>query len=104
MKKIAFAIAASLLVSSFAVSTAEAMNLGSLSRERPVIASVELTTSSIPHACGTCGVGRQQSAAVAPSLHIIFISIGGFVRSHLDYAIASSQAARVQLLSMASAD
>jgi hypothetical protein len=104
MKKIAFAIAASLVISSFAAPAAEAMNLGSLSRERPVIASAELTTSSIPHACATCGIGRHGSADVSPALHIIFISISGFVRSHLDFALANSQAARVQLISMASAD
>jgi hypothetical protein len=106
MKKLAYAFIAATTISSLGISTAGAMTLGSLSREHQVIAGAELTTSSIPHGCGdfTCGAGRRKSAEVSPAVRLIFISIGSFVRSHIDIALEASRAARVQLVSMASAD
>jgi len=106
MKKIAFAFAAVLSISTFGVSTADAMNIGSLSRQRPLADSAELTTSSIPAICHdrACGVGNRGAADFTPVVHMIFASISGLVRSHLDFAFAGSEQARVQLISTASAD
>jgi hypothetical protein len=100
MKKLAYAFAVALAISSLGAQTASAMNLGSLSRDRPMLAGAELTTSSVPNASGA---GNRKSADISPALRIIFISIGGFVRSHLDYALENGRSARIQLISMASA-
>ena len=104
MNKFAFAFAATIALTSLSVSTAEAMTIGSLSRLSPVTADTELTTSSIPKMGRDFGGGGAQSGSASPVIHIIFASISGMLRSHLDHAFGSAAQARIQLISTASAD
>jgi hypothetical protein len=92
MKQLACAFTAAIVISAFSASTTAAMSLGSLLRQQPATADTELTTSSIPHACGNvaCGAGNRKSVAISPELHTILVPISGFVRSHIR---ASSAAA-----------
>lgn len=106
MKKRAFAFAAVIAVSSFAATAADAMNIGSLSRQRPAVQVADAAALSYRAVCGdlSCGVGARAASDYSPVLHIAFSSIGGFVRSHLDQALVSGWKASVQLISTASLD
>ena len=98
----AFAIAASTLVAS----NVEAMNLGSLSRQHPVVQKTELASLAYPAVCAdlSCGTGTRTAADISPILHIVFASIGSFLRSHADLAAANGRAAGLQFISVASAN
>jgi hypothetical protein len=90
MKKIAFVIAAVAAISTSA-STASAMNLGSLSRQSPVSATLELAAIADPAVCtdATCGLAASHPASVAPVIHMIFASVGGLVeKARFQFALS----------------
>lgn len=93
MKNTAFACVAAIAVSVFA-STAGAMNLGSLSRESPVIDVIDLAPVAEPAICRdlTCGARSRKAPDVTPALHVIFTSAGDHI-----------QKTRFQLITAASA-
>jgi hypothetical protein len=93
MKNTAFVIAAAIALSASA-SGAGAMNLGSLSRQSPIAASLELAAMADPAVCSdaTCGLAARQPAAVAPVMHLIFASLGGLVeKARLQVANAAAR-------------
>ena len=106
MKKIAFAFAAAIAISPFAVSTGQAMNIGSLSRQHPTIQNMQVATLAFPAVCHdrSCGVRDRKAADYSPLFHVAFASISGFIRSHMNYALFDRGATRVQQISVASAD
>ncbi|MDB5523662.1 MAG: hypothetical protein JWM58_1425 [Rhizobium sp.] len=97
MKKIAFAFAATIAVSTFAVSTADAMSLGSLSRMPAVSKSDEIVTNSIP---GTPTMPRM----IQPKFQLIFFTVGSFMRQSAQFALAEGRQAGVHLISLTAAE
>jgi hypothetical protein len=93
LKTSAIAVAATIAISAFAVPSAEAMSLGSLSRQHMVVNTDEIVTGSIP-------AGRSVSQSFRPKIQLIFLSIGNFIRDQQS-AFAQSGAATVQLITFA---
>lgn len=106
MNNTAFAFVAAIAIGCFAASTADAMNIGSLSRQRPAIAGTEVASLAFPAVCQdlSCKVGDKKAADYAPMFHIVFASVGNFVRMHFDPAFPGGERAEVQMISVASAD
>lgn len=107
MKKSVFAFAAAIAIISFAaVSPAGAMNIGSLSRQHPVVPAAELAALADPAVCLdlSCGVAGKSAADYSPVLHIVFASVGGFLSAQVDHVARVMQTGRragIQLVASA---
>jgi hypothetical protein len=93
LKTSAIAVTAAIAISAFAAPSAEAMSLGSLSRQHTVVNTDEIVTGSIP-------AGRSMSQSFQPKLQLIFLSIGNFIREQQS-AFTQNGAATVQLITFA---
>jgi len=91
LKKTAFAVA--ITMSMLAASGADAMSLGSLSRQHPVFKSDEIVTNSIPG-------NRPMQYGIEPKIQLIFSRIGSFLREQQS-AVAQGGVATVQLITFA---
>jgi hypothetical protein len=106
LKKTAFAFAAAITISSFAVSSAQALSLGSLSRRNPVVQSTDVAALAFPAVCQdrSCGVKGKVASDYSPVMHIVFSAIGGFVRDHMHYAVLTGEKAGFRFIALASAE
>jgi hypothetical protein len=93
LKTSALAVAAAIAISAVAVPSAEAMSLGSLSRQHMMVRSDEIVTGSIPSE-------RSVPQSFQPKIQLIFLSIGNFIREQQS-AFTQSSAATVQLITFA---
>lgn len=92
-KKHAIAFAAVMMCATLAPN-AQAMSLGSLSRQHSVAQTDEIVTNSIPR--------EPQVQVVQPKFQLIFFTIGSFLREHFPYALAEAHRGEVQPITFAS--